>query len=139
MRVNLVNPQCKVYKNFNALPRKAKQRLTHFQKNSLKQMKLIHDGGFTNEEREAYREIIFSNSLQSIHVLLEAMENLDIPLSDQNNQGYFDFIMDQPQQIDHFSMPPEVTRAIKALWQDEGVREAHRRRNEFQLNDSASL
>ncbi|KAG1090365.1 hypothetical protein G6F42_019715 [Rhizopus arrhizus] len=28
----------------------------------LKQMKLIHDGGFTPEEKETYKEIIFSNS-----------------------------------------------------------------------------
>lgn len=104
----------------------------------LKQMKLIHDGGFTPEEKEAYKEIIFSNSVQSIHVLLEAMETLDIPLDDASNQGYFDYIMDQYQKMDYFSMPPELVKAIKQLWQDKGVQEAHSRRNEFQLNDSAS-
>ncbi|KAG0323290.1 guanine nucleotide-binding protein subunit alpha, partial [Podila horticola] len=30
----------------------------------LKQMKLIHDNGYTKEEREAYKEIIFSNTVQ---------------------------------------------------------------------------
>lgn len=104
----------------------------------LKQMKLIHDGGFGQEEREAYKEIIFSNAVQSIHVLIEAMENLGIELNDANNQSYFDFIMDQHQHIDHFTMPTEVVKAIKFLWQDAGVQEAHKRRNEFQLNDSAS-
>lgn len=104
----------------------------------LKQMKLIHDGGFTPEEKEAYKEVIFSNSVQSIHVLLEAMEILDIPLDDASNQGYFDYIMEQYQKMDYFSMPPELVKAIKQLWQDKGVQEAHSRRNEFQLNDSAS-
>lgn len=101
-------------------------------------MKLIYDGGFTPEEREAYKEVIFSNSIQSIHVLLEAMENLGISLGDSGNQGYHDFIMDQHQQMDHFSLPAEVTRAIKALWLDSGVKETYSRNNEFQLNDSAS-
>lgn len=101
-------------------------------------MKLIYDGGFTNEEREAYKEVIFSNSVQSIHVLLEAMENLSISLGNTDNQVYFEFILDQHQQIDHFTMPAEVTRAIKALWLDSGVKETYRRNNEFQLNDSAS-
>lgn len=101
-------------------------------------MKLIYDGGFTNEEREAYKEVIFSNSVQSIHVLLEAMENLGLSLGDTNNQGYHDFIMDQHQQIDHFTMSVEVTKAIKALWLDSGVKETYSRNNEFQLNDSAS-
>jgi guanine nucleotide-binding protein subunit alpha len=101
-------------------------------------MKLIHDGGFGPEEREAYKEIIFSNAVQSIHVLIEAMENLGIQLNDTDNQVYFDFIMNQHQHIDPFTMPTEVVKAIKYLWQDAGVQEAHKRRNEFQLNDSAS-
>ncbi|KAI8095055.1 G protein alpha subunit [Gilbertella persicaria] len=105
----------------------------------LKQMKLIHDGGFTQEEKEAYREIIFSNAIQSIQVLLEAMENLDINLDNPENRDYFEFIMDQKQQFnDTYSLSPEVVKGIKHLWEDAGVQEAHRRRNEFQLNDSAS-
>lgn len=102
----------------------------------LKQMKLIYDGGFTNEEKEAYKEIIYNNSVQSIQVLLEAMENLGISLADSNNQQYYDVIMER-NQLDHFSMTTEVTSAIKNLWKDEGVKETHRRSNEFQLNDSA--
>lgn len=99
-------------------------------------MKLIYDGGFTNEEKEAYKEIIYNNSVQSIQVLLEAMENLGISLADSNNQQYYDVIMER-NQLDHFSMTSEVTSAIKNLWKDEGVKETHRRSNEFQLNDSA--
>ncbi|KAI8637799.1 G protein alpha subunit [Parasitella parasitica] len=104
----------------------------------LKQMKLIHDGGFTQEEKEAYKEIIFSNSVQSMYVLLEAMETLGIPLSDPSKQTPFDYIMDQCQKTDCLSMLPESVKAIQLLWQDEGVQAAYARRNEFQLNDSAS-
>ena len=32
----------------------------------LKQMKLIHNGGYNDAERESYKEIIFSNTLQSM-------------------------------------------------------------------------
>lgn len=101
-------------------------------------MKLIYDGGFTSEEREAYKEVIYNNAIQSIHVLLEAMEILGISLGDSSNQNYHDFILNQPQQSDHFTMPTEVTKAIRALWTDSGVQEAYSRKNEFQLNDSAS-
>lgn len=34
----------------------------------LKQMKLIHEGSYTTEERESYKEIIYSNTVQSMHV-----------------------------------------------------------------------
>ncbi|KAI7898060.1 G protein alpha subunit [Cokeromyces recurvatus] len=102
----------------------------------LKQMKLIHDGGFSKDEREAYKEIIFSNAIQSIHVLLESMQDLGISLGDpQRNQGFFEFIM---QQKVNNTMQPDIIRAIQSLWQDKGVQETFKRRNEFQLNDSAS-
>ncbi|KAJ1673823.1 guanine nucleotide-binding protein subunit alpha, partial [Spiromyces aspiralis] len=32
----------------------------------IKQMKLIHDGGYSREERESFKEIIFSNTIQSM-------------------------------------------------------------------------
>jgi guanine nucleotide-binding protein subunit alpha len=35
-------------------------------------------------------------------------------------------------------MPCEMTDAIQGLWEDLGVRQAYARRNELQINDSAS-
>ncbi|KAJ2708937.1 guanine nucleotide-binding protein subunit alpha, partial [Coemansia spiralis] len=46
----------------------------------IKQMKLIHDGGYSQEERESFKEVIFSNTIQSMRVLLEAMDTLHIAL-----------------------------------------------------------
>jgi len=37
----------------------------------LKQMKLIHEGSYTDKERENYKEIIYSNTVQSMHVSSE--------------------------------------------------------------------
>lgn len=34
----------------------------------LKQMKLIHQGSYSDKERENYKEIIYSNTVQSMHV-----------------------------------------------------------------------
>ncbi|KAG5457051.1 MAG: G-protein alpha subunit IN n subclass, partial [Olpidium bornovanus] len=42
----------------------------------LKQMKLIHDNGFSDDERVAAREVIFSNIVQSMRAILEAMKSL---------------------------------------------------------------
>lgn len=43
-------------------------------------MKLIHEGGYSRDERESFKEIIFSNTVQSMRVILEAMESLELPL-----------------------------------------------------------
>ncbi|PVV04423.1 hypothetical protein BB560_001078 [Smittium megazygosporum] len=103
----------------------------------IKQMKLIYDNGYTREERESYREIIFSNTVQSIHVLMEAMGYLDIPLSDQTHERYVTTVMESSPQIDSEVFPAELAEAIKILWSDPDVQYCYSRSSEYQLNDSA--
>ena len=57
----------------------------------LKQMKLIHDTGYSKEDRDSYKEIIFSNTIQSMRVIIEAMEKLEIPLGDPAHKVVFSF------------------------------------------------
>lgn len=100
-------------------------------------MKLIHEGSYSRDEQESFKEIIFSNTVQSMRVILEAMESLDLPLDDQRAEYHVQTIFIQPAQIEGDSLPPEVGQAIAALWKDAGVQECFRRSREFQLNDSA--
>ncbi|KAJ1917730.1 guanine nucleotide-binding protein subunit alpha [Mycoemilia scoparia] len=104
----------------------------------IKQMKLIHDGGYSREERESFKEIIFSNSIQSMRVILEAMDALEISLFKDESQVYANIILEQPSQIESEYLPPKVAEAIKKLWEDQGVLTCFSRSNEYQLNDSAS-
>jgi len=46
----------------------------------LKQMKILHQGGYSPEERESYREIIWSNTIQSMQVLLRGMSTINPPI-----------------------------------------------------------
>jgi hypothetical protein len=43
-----------------------RRTLTTLQSTVLKQMKLIHHGGYNDQERDSYKEIIFSNTIQSM-------------------------------------------------------------------------
>lgn len=45
----------------------------------LKQMKIINMNGFTKEDFEQYKEIIYSNTVQSLGSIVKAMETLNIP------------------------------------------------------------
>ncbi|KAI9664363.1 MAG: guanine nucleotide-binding protein subunit alpha [Alyxoria varia] len=103
----------------------------------LKQMKLIHEGGYTRDERESFKEIIFSNTVQSMRVILEAMESLELPLDDSRCEYHVQTVFIQPTQIEGDSLPPEVGTAISALWNDSGVQQCFQRSREYQLNDSA--
>ncbi|KAJ3461680.1 hypothetical protein MRS44_010233 [Fusarium solani] len=71
----------------------------------LKQMKLIHEGGYSRDERESFKEIIFSNTVQSMRVILEAMESLELPLEDQRMEYHVQTIFMQPAQIEGDVLP----------------------------------
>ena len=101
-------------------------------------MKLIHEGGYSGPERESFKEIIYSNTVQSMRAILEAMDSLDLSLREANSQPYVQVILSQPSHIDEGILPTEVGVAIKTLWGDAGVRECFKRSREFQLNDSAA-
>ncbi|KAJ3016330.1 guanine nucleotide-binding protein subunit alpha [Thoreauomyces humboldtii] len=103
----------------------------------LKQMKLIHDNGYSNEERETFREIVFSNTVQSMRTILEAMTVMNVPLGNPANETHRGVIMELPHQIEAEAFPAEVTAAVKTLWVDEGVQACFARSREYQLNDSA--
>lgn len=102
----------------------------------LKQMKLIHDGGYSKEERDEFKEIIYSNTVQSMRVILEAMEAMQVPLEDQAvGSKYRDIIWALPVQVQ--SLSAEVTEAIRYLWKDRNLLSVYDRNREYQLNDSA--
>ncbi|CAO1612650.1 unnamed protein product [Jaminaea pallidilutea] len=103
----------------------------------LKQLKLINHGAYSQEERLSYKEIVFSNTLQSMRVVLDAMENLDIPLADGANAARAEVILSLPGQVETDRLPRDVAEAIYGLWQDSGVRACVERSREYQLNDSA--
>lgn len=104
----------------------------------LKQMKLIHQGSYSPEERDAYREIIFSNTVQSMRVIIEAMEMMGIQLSNPAlNSQSAQVILSLPAQIDIEMMTPQVFQAIGTLWSDSGVQQTFSKSREYQLNDSA--
>ncbi|KAH8107480.1 heterotrimeric G protein alpha subunit B [Phellopilus nigrolimitatus] len=102
----------------------------------LKQMKLIHHGGYNESERDSYKEIIFSNTIQSMRAILEALPQLDLQLAPQNDARR-SIVLSLPGQIETSALPRDVADAIRGLWRDAGVKEAVRRSREFQLNDSA--
>jgi len=103
----------------------------------LKQMKLIHDGGYSKDDRDSFKEIIFSNTIQSMRVIVEAMEKLEIPYENAESKQYIQTILDMPNQIEDIVFPANVAHAIKVLWKDPGVDKCFNRSREYQLNDSA--
>jgi len=99
-----------------------------------KQMKIIHLDGFPEKERLSYKTIIYSNVFLSLHALINATKDMNIPLTSESATAAARFA-DEPSLVE--SLSPEIAKDIKCLWSDPGIRKAYERQNEFQLNDSA--
>jgi len=53
----------------------------------LKQMKLIHHGGYNDSERDSYKEIIFSNTIQSMRSVFSVSCNFALKPLIPESQG----------------------------------------------------
>ena len=104
----------------------------------LKQMKLIHEGGYSDREKRAFRAIINSNIIASLKTILKVMPQLGVELGDPGLASSRDLILSQPDQCGPEPFPGNVAEAMKSLWRDEGVQETYSRNGaEYHLNDSA--
>lgn len=105
----------------------------------LKQMKILHQGGYSEAERESYREIIWSNTIQSMQVLLRGMKTINPPIEfdDPTMEKKGELILGLSSQGEDFVFTPEIARVIKELWANKSVLACFERSSELQLNDSA--
>jgi guanine nucleotide-binding protein subunit alpha len=53
-----------------------------------------------------------------MRVILEAMENMGIPLNNNANKKYETVILNLPSQIEGDHLASDVSIAIKSLWSD---------------------
>ncbi|KAK0701669.1 guanine nucleotide-binding protein alpha-3 subunit [Lasiosphaeria miniovina] len=104
----------------------------------VKQMKIIHLKGYSNDELYNYRPTVFKNLIECAKAVINAMRQFDIEPAIDEHQSYCDFLLDYtvesgPQaQID-----PKVGVAVQAIWNDPAKEQLMDRQTEFYLMDSA--
>lgn len=127
----------------------------------IKQMRIIHGGGYTDEDKRSYAKLVYQNIYMSMQAMVRAMVALGLSLSDPQNQveGHgclptgaqevrlltvsplgcpqkhgdeiLEVEVDKVEELD-----PGHASAIGSLWKDEGIQECYNRRREYQLSDS---
>eukprot|EP00002_Diphylleia_rotans_P036018 TRINITY_DN78_c0_g1_i1.p1 TRINITY_DN78_c0_g1~~TRINITY_DN78_c0_g1_i1.p1 ORF type:complete len:352 (-),score=102.98 TRINITY_DN78_c0_g1_i1:352-1407(-) len=101
----------------------------------VKQMKIIHQEGYTAEERASFKEVIHSNTIQSMKSLISNAEKLGVKIETPENEARALKIADLQSSGEAWSA--EIGKDIQELWKDKGIKETFSRKSEFQLNDSA--
>uniref|UniRef100_A0A672YXQ4 Guanine nucleotide-binding protein G(i) subunit alpha-2 n=2 Tax=Sphaeramia orbicularis TaxID=375764 RepID=A0A672YXQ4_9TELE len=105
----------------------------------VKQMKIIHEDGYSEDECKQYRAVVYSNTIQSIMAIVKAMASLKIDYSNSARA-------DDAQQLFALSaaaeeqgiLPDDLANVIRRLWADSGIQSCFARSREYQLNDSAA-
>ena len=49
-------------------------------------MKIIHMDGYSKEDFEQYREVVYSNTIQSLATIIRAMETLNVPFASTDRE-----------------------------------------------------
>ncbi|XP_030634600.1 guanine nucleotide-binding protein G(t) subunit alpha-2-like [Chanos chanos] len=103
----------------------------------VKQMKILHQGGYTKEEQLEFRAVIYGNILQSALAIVRGMEMLDLKFGSPAGSEDAQKLQNLSDSIEEGTMPPELADVIKRLWKDSGIQASFERAAEYQLNDSA--
>ncbi|XP_072374567.1 guanine nucleotide binding protein (G protein), alpha activating activity polypeptide O, b isoform X2 [Scyliorhinus torazame] len=104
----------------------------------VKQMKIIHEDGFSGDDVKQYKPVVYSNTIQSLAAIVRAMDTLGIEYGDKERKADAKMVCDVVSRMeDTEPFSPELLSAMIRLWTDSGMVECFSRSREYQLNDSA--
>ena len=104
----------------------------------VKQMKIIHQNGYTQDELMLYRHTIYKNVIDCAKALIGAMRQFEIEVENPENKENCEYIIEyavdpDPQQV----LETKVGDAITAVWNDPCIPKVFDHSSEFYLMDSA--
>ena len=104
----------------------------------VKQMKIIHGDGYSQQELVDFTSVIYSNVTVSMWLVVNAMDKFSIAFANPVNQDHAQTINSLYTSTTSLStLSQEAVNAFESLWTDGGFQECFRRGYEYQLNDSA--
>ncbi|THU83244.1 guanine nucleotide binding protein, alpha subunit [Dendrothele bispora CBS 962.96] len=101
----------------------------------LKQMRLIHKVPFSSQEKESYRQLVWDNITKGFKNLLDAMEEMELKVSEQNLE-YVDMIENANDIQEGKPFPIDYLVPLRSLWEDPSIQRAWERGNEAALPEN---
>nr|CAG8450630.1 15691_t:CDS:2 [Entrophospora candida] len=85
----------------------------------VKQMKIIHQNGYTKEELAHYRITVYKNLMDSAQAIVYAMKKFQLEPRKSINRVYAEKILEYYVESDpNFQLNPEIVEAIDSVWND---------------------
>ncbi|KIJ10007.1 hypothetical protein PAXINDRAFT_138616 [Paxillus involutus ATCC 200175] len=105
----------------------------------VKQMKIAHQNGFTDDELMTFRLTIYGNLLDSAQSIVLAMRKINVECVDPVNRLNTDRILDYSVEASpSFVFSADIAQAIYQLWLDPSIATVMDHGSEFYLMDGAS-
>ena len=103
----------------------------------VKQMRVIHGNGYSQNECMTYRPVVYSNAIESLFAILHAMKTLGIQFWDPCRLDDVQHLCQITETSTSRDITYQMGEIIDRLWRDEGLQACVARSREYQLNDSA--
>lgn len=104
----------------------------------VKQMKIIHQNGYTKDELALYRLTIYKNVLDCAKALINAMRQFDIDPVNPHNIDNAEYLLEYNVDPDpHTPLDPHVGECVVNIWRDPSIADIMEHQSEFYLMDSA--
>ncbi|OAX35533.1 heterotrimeric G protein alpha subunit, partial [Rhizopogon vinicolor AM-OR11-026] len=106
-----------------------------------KQMKIIHQNGFTKDELMTFRPTIYRNTIDSAQAIVLQMRNMNVEcITPANRVRYLaEHIVEyRVENSPNFIFSADIAKAIHEMWQDPIIPKVMDCSSEFYLMDSAS-
>ena len=88
----------------------------------IKQMRIIHGSGYTEEDRRGFIKLVFQNIFMAMQTLVRAMELLKIQYEDPDSLDKAETVRSVDfETVTRFESP--YVEAMKDLWNDGGIME----------------
>ncbi|MCJ1228587.1 Guanine nucleotide-binding protein alpha-2 subunit [Toensbergia leucococca] len=104
----------------------------------VKQMKIIHQNGYTVDELALYRLTVYKNLIDCAKALIGAMRQFEIEPGNPENNQYGDYLLEYQVDPDpHMPLDPRAGAAVVSIWKDASIAAVMDHQSEFYLMDSA--
>uniref|UniRef100_A0A3P9P7W9 Guanine nucleotide-binding protein subunit alpha n=1 Tax=Poecilia reticulata TaxID=8081 RepID=A0A3P9P7W9_POERE len=88
----------------------------------IKQMRIIHGTGYSDEDKKSYTKLVYQNIFTSMQAMIRATETLKIPLENEENKNNALLVREvDVEKVSTFEEP--YISAITMLWKDPGIKE----------------
>ncbi|KAJ5069287.1 g protein alpha i subunit [Anaeramoeba ignava] len=99
----------------------------------VKQLMILHTGGFTESIRGLYRQAIRTQVIENMKTLIIATRQLRLKISDDKQ-----VCSEQIEKCFPDGLDPEIGECIAELWEDKSIKITFENRSLFQIPDQAS-